>query len=112
MRERLRKGKAEQERRALQAECRAEEVWSSSSSKMRRAERAPREALYKADMLKWRIEGSVLAQGVHARCWVGGARGKPFQNTGLGHCRPSFFPYSPKCVEGRFSEGGDIRLLL
>jgi hypothetical protein len=58
MRERLRKSKAEQERRALQAECRAEEVWSSSSSKMRRAERAPREALYKADMLKWRIEGS------------------------------------------------------
>jgi hypothetical protein len=54
----------------------------------------------------------VLAQGVHARCWLGGARGKPFQNEGLGHCRPSFFPYSPKCVEGRFSEGGDIRLLL
>jgi hypothetical protein len=26
----------------------------------------------------------VLAQGVHARCWLGGARGKPFQNEGLG----------------------------
>ena len=58
MRERLRKGKAEQERRALQAAYRAEEVWSSSSSKMRRAERAPREALYRAKMLEWRIEGS------------------------------------------------------
>jgi hypothetical protein len=57
MRERLRKGKAEQERRALQAECRAQEVWSSSSSKMRRAERAPREALYRAKMLEWRREG-------------------------------------------------------
>ena len=60
MRERLRKGKAEQERRALQAARRAEEVWSASSSRMRKAERAPREALYRAEMLKWRIEGGAL----------------------------------------------------
>ena len=60
MRERLRKGKAEQERRAQQAARRAEEVWSASYSKMRRAERAPREAVYRAEMLKWRIEGGGL----------------------------------------------------
>jgi hypothetical protein len=66
MRERLRRGKAEQERRAQQAARRAEEVWSSSSSKMRRAERAPREAVYRAEMLKWRIEGAVLDLVGHA----------------------------------------------
>ena len=60
MRERLRKGKAEQERRALQAARRAEAIWSASYSKMRRAERAPREAVYRAEMLKWRIEGGGL----------------------------------------------------
>jgi hypothetical protein len=57
MRERLRKGKAEQERRAQQAARRAEQIWSASSSQMRRVERAPREAVYKAEMLKWSIEG-------------------------------------------------------
>jgi hypothetical protein len=60
MRERLRNGKAEQERRAHQAARRAEGVWSASYSKMRRAERGPREAVYKAEMLKWRIEGGGL----------------------------------------------------
>jgi hypothetical protein len=60
MRERLHKGKAEQERRAQQAACRAEEIWGASSSQMRKAERAPREALYRAEMLKWRIEGGGL----------------------------------------------------
>jgi hypothetical protein len=60
MRERLRQGKAEQERRAHQAARRAEEGWSASSSKMRKAERAPREAVYRAEMLKWRIEGRGL----------------------------------------------------
>jgi hypothetical protein len=60
MRERLRKGKAEQELRALQAARRADEILSASSSQMRRAEREPREAVYKAEMLKWRIEGSTL----------------------------------------------------
>jgi hypothetical protein len=63
MRERLRKGKAEQERRAHQAARRAEEVWSASSSKMRKAEREPREAVYRAEMLEWRIEG----RGLRAR---------------------------------------------
>jgi hypothetical protein len=60
MRERLQKGKAEQERRAHQAAHRAEEILSASSSQMRRAERAPREAVYRAEMLKWRIEGGGL----------------------------------------------------
>ena len=59
-RQRLRKGKAEQERRALQAARRAEEILSASSSKMRRAERGPREADYRAEMLQWRIEGGAL----------------------------------------------------
>jgi hypothetical protein len=58
MRERLHKGKAEQERRAQQAARRADEILRASSSQMRKAERAPMEALYKAEMLKWRIEGS------------------------------------------------------
>jgi hypothetical protein len=60
MRERLQKGKAGQERRALQAARRADEIWSASSLKMRIAERAPREADYRAEMLKWRIEGGGL----------------------------------------------------
>ena len=60
MRDRLKKRKAEQERRALQAARRAERIWSASSSQMRRVERAPREAVYKAEMLKWRIEGGGL----------------------------------------------------
>jgi hypothetical protein len=57
MRERLHKGRAEQERRAQQAALRADEILRASSSQMREAERAPREAVYKAEMLKWRIEG-------------------------------------------------------
>ena len=60
MRERLRESKAEQERRAQQAARRAEEILSVSYSQMRRAERPPREAVYRAEMLKWRIEGSGL----------------------------------------------------
>jgi hypothetical protein len=60
MRERLRKGKTEQERRALQAARRAEAIWSASERRMRRAEREPREAVYRAEMLKWRIEGGGL----------------------------------------------------
>ena len=60
MRKRLSKCKAEQERRALQAARRAEELWSASSLKMRRAEREPRETVYRAEMLKWQIEGGGL----------------------------------------------------
>jgi hypothetical protein len=60
MKKRLHKGKAEQERRAQQAARRAEEVWSASFLKMRTAEREPREAAYRAEMLKWRIEGGGL----------------------------------------------------
>jgi len=33
---------------------------------MRTAERAPREALYRAEIFKWRIEGAVLDHGGHA----------------------------------------------
>jgi hypothetical protein len=57
MSKRLGKRKAEQEWRAQQAARRAEEVLSTSSSQMRKAECAPREALYRAEVLKWRIEG-------------------------------------------------------
>jgi hypothetical protein len=60
MRERLRKGKAEQERRAQQAAGRADEIMSASYSRLRKAECAPREAVYRAEMLKWRIEGGGL----------------------------------------------------
>ena len=59
MREREHKGKAEQERRAHQAARRADEILSASSSLMRKAERAPRETVYRAEMLKWRIEGGL-----------------------------------------------------
>ena len=60
MTERLSNGKAEQEHQAQQAARRADEVVRASSSRMREAERAPREALYRAEMLKWRIEGGGL----------------------------------------------------
>ena len=60
MRERLRKSKAEQERQAQQAARRADELMSASYSQMRKAERAPREAVYRAEMLKWQIEGGGL----------------------------------------------------
>ena len=71
MSERLRKGKAEQERRALQAARRAERIWSASSSKMRTAEREPKEAVYRAEMLKWRIEGGGLRPRLPRRSLAG-----------------------------------------
>src|SRR5215217_793541 len=84
MRERLRKGKAGQERRAQQAARRAEEVWSASSSKMRKAERAPREAVYKAETLKWRMEGGGLSPRRPRSPELGARRRrKPFQTKGL-----------------------------
>ena len=86
MRERLRKGKAEQERRAHQAARRAEQIWSASSSQMRRAERVPREAVYRAEMLKWRIEGVGLRPRRPRSLELGGARRrrrKPLQRRGL-----------------------------
>ena len=66
MREKRREGKAERERRAQQAARRADEIWSASYARMRKAERAPREALYRAEMLKWRIEGGGLDHGGRA----------------------------------------------
>ena len=84
MRERLRNRKAEQERRAQQAARRAEEILSVSSSKMRKAERGPREAVYRAEMLKWRIEGSSLRPRRPRSLELGAkSRHKPFQSRGL-----------------------------
>ena len=85
MKKRLRKGKAEQERRAHQAARRAEEILSASYSQMRRAERAPREAVYRAEMLKWQIEGGGLRPRQPRSLELGGARRrrKPFQTKGL-----------------------------
>jgi hypothetical protein len=74
MRERLRKGKAEQERRAHQAARRADEIMSASYSKMRKAERAPREADYRAEMLKWQIEGGGLRPRRPRSLELGGAK--------------------------------------
>jgi hypothetical protein len=71
MKETLHKGKAEQERRAQQAARRADEILSASSSKMREAERAPREAVYRAEMLKWRIEGGGLRPRLPRRFLAG-----------------------------------------
>ena len=85
MRERLDKGKTEQERRALLAARRADEIMSASSSRMRKAERAPREAVYRAEMLKWRIEGRGLRPRRPRSLELGGARRrqKPFETKGL-----------------------------
>jgi hypothetical protein len=71
MKETLHKGKAEQERRAQQAARRADEILSASSSKMREAERAPREAVYRAEMLKWRIAGGGLRPRLPRRFLAG-----------------------------------------
>ena len=71
MRERLRIGKAEQERRAQQAARRADEILGASERTMRKAERAPREAVYKAEMLKWRIEGGGLRPRLPRRSLAG-----------------------------------------
>ena len=71
MRERLRRGKAEQERLAQQAARRADQLMSASYSQMREAERTPREALYRAEVLKWRIEGGGLKPRLARRSLAG-----------------------------------------
>jgi hypothetical protein len=74
MRQRLRERKAEQERRAQQAAYRAEEILRAYSFQMRRAERMPREALYRSEKLKWRTErGGLRPRRPHA-LEVGAAR--------------------------------------
>jgi|SRR5215211_5147296 len=84
MRQRLRERKAERERRAQQAARRAEEILSVSSSKMRKVERGPREAVYRAEMLKRRIEGSSLRPRRPRSLELGAkSRHKPFQRRGL-----------------------------
>jgi hypothetical protein len=60
MKNELRIGKAEQERRAQQAARRAEGILSASSAQLRKAERAAREASYRVEVLPWRIEGGNL----------------------------------------------------
>ena len=78
-------GKAEQERLAQQAARRADAILSASSSQMRKAERAPREADYRAEMLKWQIEGGGLRPRRPRSLELGAARRrrKPFQTKGL-----------------------------
>jgi hypothetical protein len=51
MKPRMRKRKAEQERRAQQGARRAEEILSASSSRMRKAERASLETLCRVEVL-------------------------------------------------------------
>ena len=51
---------------------------------MRKAERVPREALYRAEMLKWRIEGGGLRPRLARSLEQGGGRRKPFQAKSLG----------------------------
>ena len=71
MNQRLHEGKAEQERRAQQAARRADEILSASYSRMREAERVPREAVYRAEMLKRRIEGGGLRPRLPRRSLAG-----------------------------------------
>ena len=48
----------EQEQRAYQASVRAEEVLHASYGPMRKAERKAKKTTHRAEVLKWRIEGS------------------------------------------------------
>src|ERR671912_972898 len=73
---RMRKRKAEQERRAQQGARRAEEILSASSSRMRKAERASLETLYRVEILPWRIEGGSLRPR-RPRSGAGRGRGMP-----------------------------------
>jgi len=74
MEERLHKREAEQERRAQQAARTADEILSASDRRMREAEGAPREALYRAEVLKWRIEGGGLSRPRWPRTLLAGRR--------------------------------------
>jgi hypothetical protein len=59
-----------QELRAQQAERRADETLVASSRQMRKAERGSREAVYKAEVFKWRIEGGGLRpRGSRSLIW-------------------------------------------
>ena len=50
----------EQERRAREAECRADEVLRASDRRLRKGERAAKEAAHRGEEVKWRIEGRGL----------------------------------------------------
>jgi hypothetical protein len=60
-------GVHDQEQRAHQASLRAEEVLEASYQPMRKAERRAKEAMHRAEELKWRIEGS----GIRPRSLAG-----------------------------------------
>ena len=63
----------EQERWARRAALRAEEVLGASSSgPMRKAERKAREAIHRAEELKWRIDG----RGIRPRSLASRRRGR------------------------------------
>ena len=66
----------DQEQRAHQASLRAEEVLEASYQPLRKAERRAREAMHRAEELKWRIEGS----GSRPRSLPGRRRGRPRQS--------------------------------
>jgi len=81
MKERLHKREAEQERRAQQAARTADEILSASDRRMRKAEGAPREAVYRAEVLKWRIEGGGLRPR-QSRSLAGSGRRMTFKRKG------------------------------
>ena len=87
-------GKAEQERPSSPSRTLGpDEILSASYSQMRRAERAPRELVYRSEMLKWRMR-ALLGHGGHAPGWAAlGGGEKPFQRRGSRVlCRP--LPFS------------------
>jgi hypothetical protein len=78
---RMRKHKAEQERRAQQVTRRAEEILSASERKMRKAERASLGTLYRVEVLPWRIEVGDLRPR-RSRSGPGGGKRKPATSKG------------------------------
>jgi hypothetical protein len=73
---RMRKHRAEQERRSQQATRRAEEILSASERKMRKTERASLGTLYRVEVLPWRIELGDLRPR-QSRSVSGGGKRKP-----------------------------------
>jgi hypothetical protein len=85
---RMRKRKAEQERRAQQATRRAEEILSASERRMRKAVRASLETLYRVEVLPWRIEGGDLRPR-RPRSVPGGGRRMPATSKDWAAQRPA-----------------------
>jgi hypothetical protein len=77
----MNKRNAEQEWRAQQGARRAEEILSASERRMRKAERASLETLYRVEMLPWRIGGGSLRP--RRPCSLPGrGRGRPATSKG------------------------------